>query len=153
VRRLLLLALLVCWLPPARGDEKGEVARLQGTWRPVDLERRGDPGAAAFRPAACVVIKGNTLRFQVGERVLQELHFTLGPARAPRAIDLVSASGPTKGKTLRGIYRLEGDRLTLCWPLDGDAKRPAGFGAEAAGDVVTFTLQREAPPVARVSAR
>src|SRR3954468_20504607 len=40
--------------------------------------------------------------------------FTLDPAKAPKRIDVRSAEGPFKGKTLPGIYELKGDTLVLC---------------------------------------
>src|SRR5262249_40040236 len=92
-------------------------------------------------PGVRFVVDGDALRFQVGEETLLHARFTVDPGKAPAQIDLTSVAGPTKGKTVLGIYRLEGKRLTLCWPLGEDRARPAGFG-EKGNDLATLTVQR-----------
>jgi hypothetical protein len=50
------------------------------------------------------------------------------PGARPAKIDLVPARGPGKAEAVLAIYRLEGKRLTLCWPLGDDQRRPKAFG-------------------------
>ena len=41
------------------------------------------------------------------------------------------------------LMRLEGKRLTLCWPLGGGGQRPTHFDSKGGRDWVVLTLQRE----------
>jgi uncharacterized protein (TIGR03067 family) len=130
-------------LMAAAGEVPAEAKRLQGTWKLVRLERGGQPVADAFRDSARVVIEGETLAFHVGGETLYKLRFTLVPIQSPRHIDLTSLDEPGRGRSLRGIYTLAGNRLTLCWPLDADAARPADFRGNGQRDVTTLVLERE----------
>ena len=53
--------------------------------------------------------------------------------------------------TLHGIYKLDGDRLTVCFPLNAYAPRPAGF--KAADGVALTTLVQADPDYAGFPAR
>ena len=50
----------------------------------------------------------------------------------PKAIDLTPGEngGPLKGKRYPGIYRLEGDTLTLCLSIEAGSKRPTKFATK-----------------------
>jgi uncharacterized protein (TIGR03067 family) len=56
-----------------------------------------------------------------------------------RHIDLIGVTGLDEGKTLRGIYKLDGDCLTLC---AGTQERPTTFKTQAGSTLRLTTLQR-----------
>jgi uncharacterized protein (TIGR03067 family) len=65
-----------------------------------------------------------------------EFTFKLNPAANPKEIDLTTKNGVT----IRGVYKLDADDLTLC--LSVGPARPADFTTKAGGDTETFTLRR-----------
>jgi uncharacterized protein (TIGR03067 family) len=141
---LLLLAICCLARAEAPGDTsaKADLKRLQGRWQPVLLERAGKTVADSSLPGARFEIKGDALLFKAGDKTLLDVRVRLNPAKAPAEIDLIPVGGTGTGKAVRAIYRLEGKRLTLCWPLGEDQRRPAAFG-EKGRDVATLTLERE----------
>jgi uncharacterized protein (TIGR03067 family) len=60
---------------------------------------------------------------------------------AKGTIDFTPDDGPAKGKTLPGIFKIEGDKLTICFTSAGNA-RPKDFKS---GDrnVVLATYERK----------
>jgi uncharacterized protein (TIGR03067 family) len=69
--------------------------------------------------------------------------FVLDPSQEPKAIDLTMFPG----KTLLGIYQVDGDSLTLCLDFDPagtGGRRPTTFRTQPnAPDVNLFVLRRE----------
>jgi len=47
-------------------------------------------------------------------------------SKQPMAMDITGTEGPNKGRTILAIYKLEGERLTICYDLSG-ASRPSEF--------------------------
>jgi len=146
MRLLVLVSLLAATaIAPAQTSDEHvlrELARLQGVWQPIRLERKGEFVEDAFRPAARIVIHKSTLLLQVDHRTLLELHFRIDTGRSPKVIDLTCCAEETRGQVLRGIYSLNGDLLTLCWPLAADADRPRILLDAPDKDHATFTLRR-----------
>jgi uncharacterized protein (TIGR03067 family) len=145
-RSLFCLVALGCLSGAGAAGDAGApetLKKLQGVWRPVRLERAGQTVRNEALPGARFVVKGDTLRFKAGGDTLLDVRFTLDPRKTPARIDLVSRAGPTRGETVRGIYRLEGKRLTLCWPLGVGGERPGNFETKGDRDRVVLTLERE----------
>jgi len=112
---------------------------IRGSWWIVRLESGG-------KQQSDKGFKGNTLTFSkvkmvdtaiLSERPYQPVEFTfkLDPSQTPKTIDLM-----TRGNTAHGIYKLNGDDLTICMSLGGS--RPTEFTTRAGGDTETFTLKR-----------
>src|SRR5262249_20098381 len=113
---------------------------IQGTWQIVALEAGGKPEPERN-------YKWNSFTFSRDKSndkaVLREVGhlptdftFKLDPIPTPKTIDLTTKTGIT----LRGIYKLEGDDLTMC--LSVGSSRPTEFATKAGGDTETFTLKR-----------
>jgi hypothetical protein len=65
--------------------------------------------------------------------------FKLDPAREPKEIDIIRADDH---KGMRGIYRLEGGRLTVCMG-EPDDPRPTAFAPRPGTRVMLVTLRRD----------
>jgi uncharacterized protein (TIGR03067 family) len=98
--------LLVAADDPAK--EKDALAAFQGTWKAVDLERNGEKTPEDERPFQELVIDGKTFTYKIGD-VAHRGTFTIDPSKSPRAIDRTHEDGEFQGKTLKGVYKIEGD--------------------------------------------
>jgi uncharacterized protein (TIGR03067 family) len=64
----------------------------------------------------------------------------------PPAMDIVGRSGPHAGRTMRAIYQLRGDELTVCYDLEGRG-RPANMQPQADQLLLRITYTRAAIPL------
>jgi uncharacterized protein (TIGR03067 family) len=107
MRRAQLCALItvLAWISTVTADNKQDQAMMQGTWQDdVDKE-------------ASVVIEGDTMKLLSGKAVLSTLKFELDASKSPGRIDFTIAEGMGKGEKMLGIYKFEGDKLVITYPL------------------------------------
>ena len=102
------------------------------------------------RAAPAEQVKKFQLRFK-GDKVVfnpeadnREHAFEIDPLAQPKAMDLTPGDGPAKGKKLPcAIYKLDGDKLTICIDKEGQAgKRPTEFKTGAGDGLALITLER-----------
>ena len=124
-------------------DVQKELKSLQGTWKTVGMEVGGQP-----------LPKDQILNFNVtvgadgkstGKLPEEEFKFTItiDPTKKPKTINNVHETGDQKGKKQFGIYKLEGDKWTVCmsWPGADEADRPKDFNSKDSPHVV-FVFER-----------
>lgn len=104
--------------PPPKAATPADEELLQGTWLVVSFEKDGrkqpDPGKGR------IVIKGAELSIGEEGEAEDTFSFKLLPTENPKGIDLKM---PGEKTPTLGIYRLEGDRLTLCVRGRGGRKK------------------------------
>lgn len=118
-----------------------EVGGIQGAWTVVSAERDGKPTAdvAGHRLA----FSGDTFTIQREGRTLNRGTYSVDPGRKPAQIDFRHTEGELKGKTWKGIYRLEGDALKICDNApDMTRPRPAQFSAAAGSGYICIVFKR-----------
>src|SRR2546430_1528753 len=84
----------------------GDLKKVQGAWKRVSVtsDGRDYPEAAAQQQ---LIIKGDSYTIKAKDHKDQEGTFRLDPSKMPKEIDIIPSTGPNKGKTLKGIYKLE----------------------------------------------
>ena len=96
---------------------------LDGIWIPHGAEFSGE---VLPTPASRWVISG-TRYIVESEAGRDEGELRIDAAASPASVDLVGTSGPHGNKTIRGIFRVRGDLLQLCYDVSGDDRRPVTF--------------------------
>jgi uncharacterized protein (TIGR03067 family) len=73
--------------------------------------------------------------------VVDSGEYLVNDASCPQTMDIVGRDGPNAGRTMLAIYELDGDRLTVCYDLDGE-QRPANMQPEDDQLLLSITYAR-----------
>jgi len=148
-----LIAATLLLSPSARGGVpervtkdpvSADLARFQGVWDLVSQVVNGEVSSQSKTQTWVLVVERDV--YNPGSRETSiEYTIRIDPTRQPKAIDFTPSEGPLRGRTLRGIYRLEGSTLTICRALDPAAERPARFASEVDSEVVLIVWRRRGP--------
>jgi RNA polymerase sigma factor (sigma-70 family) len=112
--------------------------KIVGTWAYVSVETQGEKVREDVKEARMTFAAAGkfTVKTNKGEK---EGTFKLGPAKKPKEITTTN----DQGKTHNGIYKLDGDRLTICIHQEDGADRPTEFKTRKGTKLVLVILQRE----------
>jgi uncharacterized protein (TIGR03067 family) len=123
------------FLPRKPSATEADLKTIQGEWQLAGVPRLMEGDGRA-------VISGGSLTWCDGQREYQRWAFTLNPS-APRQIDVRIG----RRRPYLGIYRLEGDTLTIAiyHAAYDRGGRPPGFGPSDELFVVTLKRKRPTP--------
>jgi uncharacterized protein (TIGR03067 family) len=111
---------------------------IEGTWQIVSLQDGGRTVPDEVIEDAQWLITGDKIVQKAGGQSM-ELSYVLGPSKSPNWIDLKA-----DGRTMLGIYEMQGDTLTVCFSEARGAERSTAFESqpESVNDVL-IVFRRE----------
>jgi uncharacterized protein (TIGR03067 family) len=144
--RTLALAVLLVTGAYCAGPASDDRTRLEGTWVLQAVEVNGDKIPLKDIKTgkvleARLVIKGDQYLFYLGKNKAVFTH-KMNPSATPKQIDLTVADGSLKGKTYRGIYRLEKDTYTICRNVEPGKDRPSAFATQPRSGLMMVVWKR-----------
>jgi uncharacterized protein (TIGR03067 family) len=117
-----------------------DLDRLQGTWHVASLETDGQKmPASAFAGSHIIVTKNRFRSVAMGTTYAGTIE--LNEKKTPKTLDLVFEHGPEEGNRNVGVYKLAGDRWTICLAMHGTT-RPKSFATKAGTGIALETLRR-----------
>jgi uncharacterized protein (TIGR03067 family) len=145
MRRVQVLAVLVVAFLVAADDPKKEIEKLQGTWKLVSLEVDGKKATKGdIKKEQKMVVEGDKFSSTVDDKHSFKGTFKLDASKKPKAVDAVVTEGEYKGKTLLGIYEVEGDTMRACYAPPGK-ERPTEFVSKEGSGTYLYAYKREKP--------
>jgi uncharacterized protein (TIGR03067 family) len=131
---ILLVGLLI-----ADGEAKDKEA-MQGDWNCDKMVRDGmalpdDAAQALFRNVKGDAYTVHRFRAKAGSGT-----FKLDASKTPKQIDMTPDGG--KAGTIEGIYKIDGDKLTMCYAAP-KGKRPTAFESKEDSGVTLTVWVRE----------
>jgi uncharacterized protein (TIGR03067 family) len=123
------------------GGEKG--AKIEGTWQATGAISRGKkvPQEEIQKAMVVVTFKDGKYSVNIGGMEAEAGTYKTDASKKPATIDLTVAKGPDKGKVQAGIYKVEGETLTMSVPQStnkGGTPRPTTFDGTGPDDEVTI---------------
>jgi uncharacterized protein (TIGR03067 family) len=137
---LTLFLALAASQPPA-DVLRAEVARHQGLWAVTSFVREGKETPPEVARTIVREVTGDHVVWKRAGKSFAGTTVVLDPSKTPHAIDVIPDGGRDRDKHVLGIYKLEGDTLTIGM-ADPDRPRPAGFEAPAGNGLTLMTFQR-----------
>jgi uncharacterized protein (TIGR03067 family) len=143
--------------PPDEATVK-EMKKLAGTWQVVAMEVAGEARhELTFKTMKYVISQGVITGTVGGKEGSQYYRYELDITTEPKAIDMLTIrrhdtpeakrkglDGEYPAAKLKGIYKLDGDELTLCLDVE-TAGRPAAFETKPKTMRTLYKLKREKP--------
>ena len=118
-------------------DPKADLAALKGKWK---VTATTFDGKAVPLPATERALDFDDKQFTAfdGEKKGGTIGFTLDATATPKRIDL---DRPGQDKKAAGLYKLDGDKLTICYGEPG-AERPEKLESKSGGKTFLLELER-----------
>jgi uncharacterized protein (TIGR03067 family) len=124
-----------------RKDEVKDPAPLEGGWEMVLLFVNGEEVPTDQAMSGELVVLDDEYRPKLGATV-EASTFKIDATKSPKAIDFTYTSGFSKGKTIKGIYKIDGDDLTICRGLGPENDRPKEFAAPTGSEQLLVVWKR-----------
>ena len=110
MRFVAVISLLTAGL--AFADDASDKKKFQGAWQRVSIIDDGKKVDGAEESS--VVFSGGEYTLKDGDTVKSKGTYKLDESKKPKEFDVMPGAGPYKGKTLKGIYKFDGDQLIYC---------------------------------------
>lgn len=122
-------------------DTKDDLKKLEGDWTFTAWEQGGQALPAEVLGTVKWSVKGDKYTFEMGDNKEQGT-IKLDPSKKPAAIDLSITEGNDKGKEQLGIYKIDGDTVTICLARPGGTDRPTDFKSTEDDGHILVTIKR-----------
>ena len=108
---------------------KDELKRHQGAWIATSSVFDGQPASPDLVRSIKRIVTDDHVVWERDGKRFAGTTIALDPSRDPKTIDVIPDGGPNRGERVLGVYKLDGDTLTICMASPGQP-RPKEFKAE-----------------------
>ena len=127
-----LISSLVCALVAAvAGNDdaaKKDLAKFQGNWQLISMERDGKQTPPEDAKKIMLTIEGDKFILRKDSVVISEGTMKLDATKKPKEIDETISTGPNKGKVFLAIYEIDDEQHKVCFAAAGK-ERPTAFSS------------------------
>jgi uncharacterized protein (TIGR03067 family) len=135
------------WAAPQKDDTaQRQKENLQGQWKSVITEGYGKDEPNEELKTIYLTFEGDHILARYGNKTAEATYKIILMEAGPSQIDFAVTKSPEAvvGKTLQGIYRLEGDTLRIMY-RDPGKPRPDTFMEEDKPGAYVIFLKKEKP--------
>jgi uncharacterized protein (TIGR03067 family) len=129
----------------AADDAKKEETKLKGKWTAVSLKQAGQNLPDDLLKSFSWTFEEKTYNNVVNGEVVEEGDYTFDDTKSPKTIDLDIKKGRDEGKKQVGIFKIEGDKITMVVAEAGVKDRPTSFKIEEGSNLIEAVFERVKP--------
>jgi uncharacterized protein (TIGR03067 family) len=123
-------------------SEGSRISSLAGAWVPVAANVSGKELVVAELRVKYLVLDGHDYSIiDRSNQIVDRGEYLVNASSLPSTLDIVGREGPNAGRSMLAIFELQGDRLTVCYDLNGQ-ERPANMEADADQLLLSITYER-----------
>jgi uncharacterized protein (TIGR03067 family) len=124
-------------------DIRQELMALEGKWKAVSMEAGGEAFPAESVPDFTFIVAADGKSTGQSPQGDYQSTITVAPNKTPKTIDNLHETGAQKGKKQYGVYKLDGDKWTVCMTRPGaeESDRPKDFDTRNSASVL-FIFER-----------
>jgi uncharacterized protein (TIGR03067 family) len=134
------LAVALVDLNATADDAKDDLKALQGTWNLIYFERDGKEVKQQNDTRS--INTGDRFVVKRGDQIIAAGTMRVDPNKKPKEFESTYTEGPDKGKTLKGIYQLDGDTVKFCRAGSPTDTRPTEFKTKPDGGQFVAVYKR-----------
>jgi uncharacterized protein (TIGR03067 family) len=149
MRKVAGLLVLACFLilgaEETRKDAKADLKKLDGSWKVVKVIYNGEDFTNDGVGPLAMDVKDGEATVRAKEDIKKEyakVRLALDPSATPKILDLSVLAGAQKDAKMEGIYKLDGDKFTICIKVLGNG-RPGKFESPEGESIALLELTRE----------
>jgi uncharacterized protein (TIGR03067 family) len=116
---------------------------LHGIWEMVRAESGGEPSTDLLGLRVELHLTFDTYHVHFAGELADQGTYARAGDQPHASLVLLGAKGPNAGRTIPCIYQLVGNRLRVCYGLDGST--PTAFATTSGSSHYLATYRRKAP--------
>jgi uncharacterized protein (TIGR03067 family) len=140
VSAIIVFLVIAAMIGVAAGGEK-TAAKIEGTWIYTTWAGKKLTDEDSAKLSLVKVFKDGKYTVSVEGKTVESGTYTVDESKKPATIDLARGYGEER-KTLVGIYKIEGDTLTMVRGVISSKDRPKSFDDEGKGLIDVFKRRK-----------
>ena len=113
---------------------------LEGLWQPLKAELSGEAAPPMVLERMTLTLRSGRYSVHFGGEISDQGTYTHAPGDPHATLTLSGNKGANAGRTIPAIFQLVGDRLRICYGLDGAL--PSAFATSSASRLYLVTYRR-----------